>query len=182
MTVRTGKGERRKAQLAAAAADLVLREGPGALTHRRVAAAAGASLSATTYYFADLDELAAAAGRALVAAWVAHAEGVLAASDGPVADAAGRVVDAVLPPGDDEQVRAHYEHLLGAGRNVALAGAIADARAELDAVVARLVDRVGLRVPAAVAVALVDGAAVSALSEGRPVRTTARGLLAVVSG
>ena len=59
------KGAQRRDDLARAAAALTLRDGPGALTHRRVAAEAGASLSATTYYFASLDDLAAAAGRSL---------------------------------------------------------------------------------------------------------------------
>lgn len=211
---RTTKGARRRDQLAAAAADLVLREGPGALTHRRVAAAAGASLSATTYYFADLDELAAAAGSVLAAAWAAHAAAVLdalddrparstaaegraatagppdaderaAAADSPAvrpavddrAAAADVVVAAVLPAGDDDTVRAYYEHLLGSGRRPALARAFAEGRAGVDDVVARVVAAVGLDLPPAVAVALVDGAVVSALSEGRPVRTTARALL-----
>lgn len=202
---RTTKGTQRRDQLAAAAAELVLREGPAALTHRRVAAAAGASLSATTYYFADLDDLATAAGTVLAASWVRNATGVLASlADGSTdvprpgpdasavppphvggraaarrdrAAAAEVVVAAVLPPGDDDAVRAQYEHLLGSGRNRALARAFADGRAEVDAVVGRVLATVGLDLPPAVAVALVDGAVVTALSEDRPVRPTARDLL-----
>lgn len=181
---RTSKGTQRRDQLAAAAADLVLREGPGALTHRRVAAAAGASLSATTYYFADLDELATAAGTLLARGWAAHAATVLAGlTDDPAArPGLDAVVDAVLPPGDDDAVRAHYEHLLGSGRHQALAHAFAQGRAEVDAVVARVVHAVGLELPPAVAVALVDGAVVTALSEGRPVRPTAHDLLVAAVG
>lgn len=199
MTTRTDKGERRREQLAHAAAALVLREGPAALTHRRVAAEAGASLSATTYYFADLDDLAAAAGAAMVEEWAAHAahtlatltDGAAAADPDAPADrraavdrtrAADAVVDAVLPPGDDDAVRRYYEHLLGSARNPALARAFAAGRAQVDAVVERVVARVGLGLPAAVAVALVDGAVVSALTEARPLRATARTLLLDATG
>jgi TetR/AcrR family transcriptional regulator, regulator of biofilm formation and stress response len=184
----TAKGVRRRAELARAAADLVREEGPAALSHRAVAARAGLSLSATTYYYAGLDDLAAAAGAALVDAWVAHADAVLArvrtaAGDGAaVEDPAAVVVDAVLPPGDDAAVRAHYEQLLAAGRVPALAAALGAGRARLDAVLAALLAELRLPVPAAVALGVVDGAVVAATSEGRPVRDAARDLLLAVLG
>jgi DNA-binding transcriptional regulator YbjK len=175
------KGARRKAALARAAAALVLREGPGALTHRRVAHEAGASVSATTYYFGSLDEIAAAAGGALADAWAEHARVALASAQGTAAgdpQAAARLLaDAVLPPGDDGQVRSHYENLLGAGRDDALATAFAAGRAVVDDVVGELVARVGAPTSAPVTIALVDGAVVTALTEGRPVRPTAVALL-----
>lgn len=177
---RTAKGDRRRGELARAAADVVRAEGPAALSHRAVAARAGLSLSATTYYYAGLDELAAAAGAALMDAWVAHAGDVLGrAASGGAADPAAVVVEAVLPPGDDAAVRAHYEQLLAAGRVPALAAALGSGRARLDAVLGELLRALGAdasRVP--VALAVVDGAVVAAVSEGRPVRATARDLLA----
>lgn len=209
-TARTAKGDRRREQLGRAAADLVREEGPAALGHRAVAARAGLSLSATTYYFSGLDDLAAAAGSALVAEWVAHAEAVRArvAAGGrgaagpapavpdtdadPDLDPAAVVVEAVLPPGDDAAVLAHYEQLLAAGRVPALAAALGAGRARLDAVVADLLlDLLPGTSPsappgaadlpgAAVVLAVVDGAVVSAVSEGRPVRATARDLVAAV--
>lgn len=172
----------RRDDLARAAAGVILRDGPGALTHRRVAAEAGASLSATTYYFASLDDLAAAAGRSLADGWAAHARAVLATAptvtvqQDPAA-AASVLVDAVLPAGDDAQVRSHYEHLLGAGRHAALATAFAAGRDVVDAVLAQLVGRVGSPTSAAVTTAIVDGAVVTALTEQRPVRATACALL-----
>ncbi|MBO3083485.1 TetR/AcrR family transcriptional regulator [Cellulomonas fengjieae] len=178
----SAKGARRRDDLARAAAALMLREGPGALTHRRVAAEAGASVSATTYYFGSLDDLAAAAGGALAAAWAEHARAV--AADAPAVTvrqdagrAAGVVADAVLPDGDDARVRSYYEHLLGAGRHPALATAFAGGRSVVDEVVGGLVARVGAPTSAAVTIALVDGAVVTALTEQRPVRVTARTLL-----
>lgn len=179
----SGKGARRRDELARAAAALMLREGPGALTHRRVAHEAGASLSATTYYFDSLDDLAAAAGGALAEAWADHARSVLAtAAAGDPAAAARVLVDAVLPPGDDDEVRSHYENLLGAGRNAALAGAFAAGRAVVDDVLGELVERTGAPTSAAVTIALVDGAVVTALTERRPVRATATALLTAAWG
>ena len=157
-----GKGARRRDDLARAAAALTLRDGPGALTHRRVAAEAGASLSATTYYFASLDDLAAAPA--------------VTVQQDP-ATAARVLVDAVLPAGDDTQVRSYYEHLLGAGRHAALATAFAAGRGVVDTVLGELVARVGAPTSAAVTTAVVDGAVVTALTEHRPVRATARALL-----
>lgn len=178
----TAKGERRRAELARAAADLVREEGPAALSHRAVAARAGLSLSATTYYYAGLDELATAAGAALVDDWVAHAEGVLHRARGAAvtADPAAVLVEAVLPPGDGAAVRAHYEQLLAAGRVPALATALGDGRARLDAVLTTLLGQLRLPVPAAVAIGVVDGAVVAAVSEGRDVRRSARDLLLAV--
>ncbi|MCG7286846.1 hypothetical protein MHY85_12785 [Cellulomonas sp. ACRRI] len=178
----TAKGERRRAELARAAADLVREEGPAALSHRAVAARAGLSLSATTYYYAGLDDLAAAAGTALVDDWVAHAEGALRRARGAAAtaDPAAVLVEAVLPPGDDAAVRAHYEQLLAAGRVPALAAALGDGRARLDAVLTTLLAELRLPVPAAVAIGVVDGAVVAAVSEGRDLRRTARDLLLAV--
>lgn len=185
---RTAKGDRRRDQLARAAADLVREDGPSALSHRAVAARAGVSLSATTYYYSGLDALAAAAGAALVDDWVAHAEGVLARVVAAAApqDAAEVVVDAVLPPGDDAVLRAHYEQLVTAGRVPALAAALGEGRARLDDVLGRLLAalRAGpaARPGPAVVLALVDGAVVAALSEGRDVRAGARDLLHGVLG
>jgi TetR/AcrR family transcriptional regulator, regulator of biofilm formation and stress response len=176
---RTAKGGRRREQVVRAAVDLVREEGPGALSHRSVAQRAGVPLAATTYYVGGLDDLAAAAGAGLVDAWVAHAEQVLARSSGST-DPAGVVVEALLPPGDDAAVAAHYELLLAARQVPALAAALRGGRDRLDAVLAALlavvVPRAGWSPPMVLAV--LDGAVVAALSEGRPVRAAARVLLA----
>lgn len=174
------KGRRRRDSLAAAAADILLAHGPAALTHRSVAARAGASLSATTYYFADREDLLRAAGERVVTAWATHAEQVAGATTDRTGDALAAVVEAVLPP--DERLRGHYEHLVGAGRSPALAGAYASGRQRLDAAVGRILDGAGRPsgpTPELV-IAVIDGAAVSALSEGRDARALARRLLAAI--
>jgi DNA-binding transcriptional regulator YbjK len=53
----TPKGEARREALLDAVLRVLEREGPGAVTHRSVAAEAGVPVSAATYYFSDLDDL-----------------------------------------------------------------------------------------------------------------------------
>ena len=53
----TPKGEARRGALLDAVLRVLERDGPGAVTHRAVAAEAGVPLSAATYYFATLDDL-----------------------------------------------------------------------------------------------------------------------------
>lgn len=74
----------RRQQIVSAAAEM-LRAGEPKLTHRRVAERAGVPLASTTYYFASLDELSAAAVQLLadeVDAGLAETADTLAAGDG----------------------------------------------------------------------------------------------------
>lgn len=87
------------------------------------------------------------------------------------------LVDAVLPAGGPLAVRGHYEHLVSAGRDDTLAGAYAAGRAGLDEAVTQIVDLLDIPVGPEIVVAVVDGAAVSALSEGGDVRVHAELLL-----
>jgi len=202
-TRRQPRGAARRDAIVTAAAALVLDVGPAALTHRTIAQRADVPLAATTYYFASLDDLVGAAGTLLAESWATHADRVVETlvaevapagsteSDEPAGDhRAGDpppsmtverrcavLVDAVLPAGDDRAVRGHYEHLVSAGRDEVLAAAYATGRAGLDDAVTRLVDLLGVSAGPEVVVAVVDGAAVSALSEGRDVRVHAELLL-----
>lgn len=182
----TAKGERRRAAVVAAAARLVLSDGPAALTHRRVAEAAQVPLAATTYYFSGRDELLAAAGERIVDSWVVAAERVAkraaaeATGAGEPARAYGGLVDdlvtALLPPKVGE-IRGHYEHLVGAGRDRTLARAYRSGRAQLDAATAKILAAHGVSAPPDLVLAVLDGAVVIALSEGRQVRAYARDTL-----
>ena len=69
MAGETPKGELRRRALIEAAARLLVREGLHSLTHRAVAAEAGLPLASTTYYFADLGELEAAAAGHIAEQW-----------------------------------------------------------------------------------------------------------------
>ncbi|GAA1632330.1 hypothetical protein GCM10009790_13130 [Georgenia ruanii] len=89
--------------------------------------------------------------------------------------AVAAVLAALLPP--EGQVRGHYQQLLAAGATPAVARAFHAGRTRLDAAIGDILAATGSRCPAALAVAVVDGAVVSALSEGRDVRKTAAELL-----
>ena len=223
------RGARRRQGLVEAAAELIVAEGPAAVTHRAVAERARASLSATTYYFSGLDDLLGAAGSYLVARWAEQAERVrdevretigrretavpaaekdvpaaekeAAAEKGPAGEkgqagekgsaaekgpaarkpeptpelAVSAVLAALLPP--EGQVRGHYQQLLAAGATPAVARAYHAGRNRLDAAIGDILAATNSPCPAALAVAVVDGAVVSALSEGRDVRKTAADLL-----
>lgn len=181
MPARRARGEARAALVVRAAADLLLLGGPGAVSHRAVAARARVPLAATTYYFDRLDDLVRQAAELLAREQAEHAERV-AELTGPGDDVVAAVVDAVLPGGGEVAVRAVYEHLVSAGRTAAVAGAYAESRVRLDAAVGQLLRAAGSPVPPALAVAVVDGAVVAALSEGHPVREHACALLAGVLG
>ncbi|WP_187270609.1 TetR/AcrR family transcriptional regulator [Lacisediminihabitans profunda] len=53
----TAKGEARRTALLDAVVRVLERGGPGAVTHRAVAAEAGVPLAAATYYFSNIDDL-----------------------------------------------------------------------------------------------------------------------------
>jgi len=177
-----GKGARRRAELVEAAASLILERGPAEVTHRRVAERARCSLSATTYYFRDLAELVGAGAELISGLWAEQAEWIAdraqdRAAEGPVpvAEAAELLCDALLPPAAG--VRGHYEQLAAAGRSPEVGAAYRAGRERLDAAITRLLAATGSQCPAEVALAVVDGAALAALSEGRDPRENAARLL-----
>lgn len=175
-----GKGAQRRADLVEAAASLILELGPASVTHRRVAERAEASLSATTYYFRDLEELRGAGAELIAGLWAEQAEWVAEraeTADGAVTreEALELLCDALLPP--PVGVRGHYEQLAGAGRSEAVTVAYRAGRERLDAAVARVLGAAGSSCPAELALAVVDGAVVAALSEGRDPRGHVRQLL-----
>ncbi len=112
---RQARGVARRDAIVRAAADLILQDGPAAVTHRAVATRADVPLAATTYYFTGLDDLMGAAGEFIVTGWAEHAHGAAerAARGGDRAREDARVlVDAVLPPGGESELRGFYEHLV----------------------------------------------------------------------
>lgn len=171
-TPSTAKGAARRKALVTAAADLVDRGGPAAVSHRAVATNAGLPLAATTYYFRVLEDLVTAgvelAGRreldaaaARVAALPHHRRSAVATAD--------LVLDAVLGPGrtTDAELYAYYERWLAAGRHPAARPVLQVARARLDDLLADLLDRTGHPgAPVATLVATLDGTVLSALVEG----------------
>lgn len=176
----TGKGQRRRQEIVAAAAEILLEQGPRAVSHRTVARRVGCSLSATTYYFSGLEELLAEAGRVNIARWSSRAERVAEAAErDPVPESIDEVIDVILSatlPADVELL-GHYLELVAAGESAPVRAAYRTGRDRLNAAVTRVLRRMGLPWTADMAIAVVDGASVSAISEGRDVRETASGLL-----
>ncbi|KRD37345.1 hypothetical protein ASE27_08155 [Oerskovia sp. Root918] len=180
---RQARGTQRRDRIVSAAAELILRDGPAAVTHRSVAAQADVPLAATTYYFTGLDDLLGAAGEQIVRGWAERAQAIghsvtELVAEGGVETLSTRsrallLVDAVLPPGDHGELLGFYEHVVSAGRSPVLAAAFAQGRGELDVVIDELLAQLGARFSAVLLIAVVDGAAVTALCEGRAVRDLA---------
>jgi DNA-binding transcriptional regulator YbjK len=197
---RSAKGEQRRAAIVAAAAELVVETGFGALSHRAVARRAGVPLASTTYYFTSLEELVDLAMAQLAERWREAAAAALARAPqrlrGPhqLADAALDVV--ALSPGGTgtsaEGVLVLYERYLEAARHPRLRAQVVAHDAALDRWVRELLTRAGLPASlplARVVVATVDGALVRALAESgdlaearRTVRALAGRLLAADAG
>lgn len=74
---RQARAEKTRARILAAALDLLVTAGPGAVTHRAVSQAAGVSLGSTTYYFGSKADLLEEVYRAHLAAVRERAEATL---------------------------------------------------------------------------------------------------------
>ncbi len=91
-----------------------------------------------------------------------------------------RVVDLLLEaclPDDTVSTPAHYAQLIASAEAPVVTEAYCKGREALDAAVNRILVRAGVNLTPSVVVALVDGGAVKAISEGYDVREIARMLL-----
>ncbi|MGM0386245.1 MAG: TetR/AcrR family transcriptional regulator [Actinomycetota bacterium] len=185
VVTRQSKGRERRRAIIEAAAEIIRDEGPSAVTHRAVAARAECSLSATTYYFSGLDELLAEAGKVNIKRWAELAEAVAdeAERDGlptTLAEAVEEILRACLPR--DTSLENHYMQLLAAASAEPIAASSHAGRKRLDHALGRVLRRIGCRTPPELVIAVVDGAAVTAISENRDVRGTAHDLLTLLIG
>ncbi|HST39614.1 MAG TPA: TetR family transcriptional regulator [Conexibacter sp.] len=170
----------RRDRIAAAALEVALTQGVGAVSHRNVAAAAGVPLGSTTYHFRGLDDLLSAA---MEQAAAAYAE-LLVTWSGAIADGAD-VVDALcdlvehsLGPGRERLV-AEYELYFAGLRRPALRPVSSAWSGLLALVLAQHVDEMTARELAIV----VDGVFVNALvTGGEPRRPDLYELLRKISG
>ncbi|WP_341359959.1 TetR/AcrR family transcriptional regulator [Georgenia sp. M64] len=174
------RGGRRRAEIAEAAAAILREEGPGGVSHRTVARRVGCSLSLTTYYYESLDELLGEAGRINIGLWASRAEAVAeeVEADPPPTDretVTALVLRACLPEGDE--LLGHYLQLIAAARSAPVTRSYRTGRDRLNGALVRVLRQVRSECPPELVIAVVDGAAVSALSEGRDVRVTAAQLL-----
>jgi DNA-binding transcriptional regulator YbjK len=174
--VPTEKGERRRAALIAAAADLLRTGGFDAVRHRAVAEKAGLPLASTTYYFDSLDDLVVAAVEHSGRTELAQVRAALAAlpADAGTDAALELVLDELLGPesrDSPEAVILRYERFVGAGRRPYLTPLMRAMRAEFDALLVAVLARAGVTLdgPALLRlVALVDGTVVNSLIEADP--------------
>jgi AcrR family transcriptional regulator len=176
----TGRGGRRRTEIAEAAAAILREEGPAGVSHRTVARRVGCSLSLTTYYFENLDELLGEAGRINIGLWASRAEAVAEAVEGepPPTDRdeiTALILRACLPEGD--ALLGHYLQLIASAGAAPVTSAYRTGRDRLNGAVARVLRQLEIECPPELVIAVVDGAAVTALSEGRDVRRTAERLL-----
>jgi DNA-binding transcriptional regulator YbjK len=171
----TPKGERRRAALVAAAAELLVEGGFDAVRHRAVAERAGLPLASTTYYFDSLDDLVTAAveehsrlelanGRQCLEELATRNRGVQALVE--------LVLELLLGPeqaereADAESVLLRYERLVATGRRPYLRPLMRTLTGELNELLHEIFARSGHAVDDAELqrlVALVDGAVVNAL-------------------
>ena len=173
----TTKGQRRRQEIVEGAAAILREQGPQGVSHRAVAQRVGCSLSATTYYFSGLDDLLREAGRVNIARWASRAEQVAESTESnPVPTGETGVIDTILAATlpTDEEMLGHYLQLVAAGESPPVRRAYRTGRDRLNAAVTRVLQTLGVPWSADLIIAVVDGACVSALSEGRDVRQTAR--------
>ena len=187
----TEKGERRRAALAAAAAELLRTGGFDAVRHRAVAEKAGLPLASTTYYFTSLDDLVVAAVERSGRDELADVRVALDAL--PAGAGTDAVLELVLDQllgresrDNPEAVILRYERFVGAGRRPYLTPLMRDMRREFDALLVALLARAGVELDARALprlVAVVDGTVVNSLIEADPdPRAAARAALHDVLG
>lgn len=182
---RQAKGHERRNAIIEAAAALIREEGPAAVTHRSVAARAECSLSATTYYFSGLEELLTEAGQVNIRRWAERAERVADEIEGRRApltreETIEALLRACLPR--DTSLITHYQQLLAVGGSSPVTTAYHGGRSRLDRALERVLRHTGCSLPPELVIAVVDGAAVTAISEQRDVLETARQLLGELVG
>lgn len=187
----SARGQHRQTTLLEAAADLLLERGVGAVTHRAVAARAALPLAATTYYFASLQDLRNQALRHVADRWLQRARAAVGSlpqrldSTEDVARAVVRVVTGAGPTAHTPPAHLFvmYERYLEAGRHPLLRPLVVAYNDELATLAQEVLQRGGLpcsQQHARLALAVVDGALITALAEGQPPTRTASKTLATL--
>ncbi|RCV55870.1 TetR/AcrR family transcriptional regulator [Marinitenerispora sediminis] len=172
----TSRGERRREQLVAAAADILAEEGFAGVSHRTVATRAGVPLGSTTYYFDSLEDLARQALGRMGERFLTRARALLAdfrsrpAPDG-LEPLARLVVDMIGWSDDTPGLPLFYESYVQAGRNPGYAAAVREWNAGLVRLLPPAFEHTGRRLTpedARLLLALCDGLLVTALAENTP--------------
>jgi len=183
----SARGLRRRTLLLDAAAELLMTSGFAAVTHRAVAQHAEMPLSATTYYFESLDHLIEGAMRQLAERWLAGADAVVAKLprqlDDPQALAEALIQVAASGPAGESAVDSRtllslYERYVEAVRHPRLRPVVAEYNNRIEVLLGDVLQRCTsfrdettgeLRRTARLVLAVIDGALLRALAEGRHV-------------
>lgn len=185
-TTKSSKAQATRAALVLAAAALLREEGPGAVTYRQVAKRAGTASSSVGYYFKSVAGLLQEAGQHNIQMWTQRAERAAEAAEALTPEECRKnCVDLLIKaclPGKPTIPAAHYAQLIMAAESEDVTKAYQRGRQALDAAVRRIVDRAGVAMSPKLVYAIVDGAAVAAISEGYDVHGTAAALLAEAIG
>lgn len=173
MAPRTAKGSMRRQQVLEAAGKILLHEGFRAMTHRRVAEAAGVPLGTTTYYFTDRGDLM----RATVAMFVEREQvrrAGVRVSGSSLPATARALVALLLPAGGGsprQQGAVIYERLGEALRDDDLRAVVSRDYADLESHVARLLSGPAPATDAGLVLALAEGRLLQWLASDRPLNT-----------
>ncbi|WP_302719163.1 TetR/AcrR family transcriptional regulator [uncultured Senegalimassilia sp.] len=180
-TPKSLKAQITRTSLVLAAAALLREQGPKAVTYRKVAQWAGAASSSVGYYFESTNQLLYEAGRYNIQLWAERAENSATTAESmDQADCRKHLVNLLISaslPDDSVNPAAHYMQLLAASESEDVTEAYRNGRVQLDQAVGRILKHAGVGMPSHIVGAVVDGAAVTAVSEGRDVRELAAGLL-----
>ena len=176
----TPRGEDRRQAIIDAAAAIIRESGPSAISHRSVAKRAGCSLSATTYYFDGLEDLLHQAGLVNIGMWASRAEQVadrVEAFKGvpSLSQRVRFILQATLPA--HGSYFGHYLQLISASQASPVKQAYRQGRQRLNVALRRVLRQLDSPLEPEMVIAVVDGAAVTALSEGWNVKSPAAGLL-----
>lgn len=165
------RGDARREALRTAAAQVLVEQGFGALTHRAVSARAGVPLASTTYYFASVEDLAEQALREATRHWLDASRRAVEALPAELvgADATARALIAVVTAGEQGPgpLTAMYERFLEAGRRPDLRPLVVAANDDVVRLLGQVLHRAGLPADEArLVLATVDGLLLAALAEG----------------
>lgn len=175
------KAQITRASLVVAAAAILRSQGPGAVTYRRVAEWAGTSSSSVGYYFDSISELLYEAAQQNMTLWGQRAEKAAADAESlPPDECRERCLEfllrACLPEGLIVPA-AHYAQLIAAAESDLVTQAYREGRKRLDFALERIIEHAQLNIEPPLITAVVDGAAVKAISEGYEVTDVAERLL-----
>ena len=145
----TPKGERRRQALVVAAAELLLEGGFDAVRHRSVAQRASLPLASTTYYFANLADLLAAASefQGVVELELNRRRVLEISHRRRGAEATAELLADLLYPDDPrlEALAAQFERMLGSARIPELRTVHVKLRSQVEELVATCFGVVGVR-------------------------------------